>query len=120
MNWYKLKLASPVIEDPKQYRSYFSIGHNPGEDVIVWFIDNNLNFNSQQNKHLNHRGWSDYDNAEEDETLLARGRYDLNKKITSVYVHNNLLKNRQLEYAKKKIEQILDKQFNNPTIIFQD
>ena len=119
MNYFNLlKFSSPVVEEPKQYKSYFNIGHNPGENVIVWFLDNNLNFNSQQNKHLNHRGWNDYDNAEDDGNLLARGRYEINKGITSVYIHNLSLKNKQLEYTKKRIVQILDKQFNNPQIMF--
>ena len=121
MNWYKLAFPfSPKI--PSMGRQYTDYGHrNIGdfEEVGVWAIDENGKLYAEPlSDHIaDHENWSLWYEI----TQIAEGRYmtdrEGNTTVTVVLNDMSSLSESQKEYRRKKVEQILDEGFNNPTII---
>ena len=124
MNWYSItKLSSPMIEKPDVYNRYYDFGHDrQSSGIILWFLDRNYNFHTIENpKEMHgHLNWKEYSQS----NVLVQGRYDPNKHTTSMYFgfleqfpeFRNISFYRE-EKIKERFESMVDKKFNNPTII---
>jgi len=135
MNWYKIyKLAFPVI-DRYEKPSYFDIGHGdikkvPG-NIVLWFIDSDWKLNKitedilrqktnknrptdEQFPYSSHHDWD----ATNQPGILAIGRYDPNRKEASYRLGTSLfgIELFREREVRKRTEEILDREFNNPTI----
>jgi len=125
MNWYKeIKLAdSPIVVEDEDCYDYTMIGH-PGarpEYTFLWMIDNNYKFHvTGLFEHHRHDFWPKYIYLENKNELIASGRYDKYRDITSMMLECEArkLETRRKEYVRRQVEKILDKYFNNPEIIF--
>jgi hypothetical protein len=124
MNWYKkIKIALPVdtrYERGHRRPSYLSVGHQdkPLDQIWALFSDYYLDVYDLYNEDgivLTHEDlWPDRSD------MLARGRYeDFNHRISLVYEQKYSMVRfpPRREKMREKIISVLDKQFNNPTII---
>ena len=118
MNWYKeIKLSFPLKEKGKP-SSYTSIGHKKAPE-LVWIIDDNWNFKSKIVDDGDWQGHSFAFGMEEIQKAIAAGRFVSGKASMSIFLqafwedrHNPT----RMEYTKKRIYSILDKNLNNPDI----
>ena len=128
MNWFKaakiheLKLAFPIQE--KERRDYYSYFLHPDEEhekeehknTGIWVILNNGTFHSAKLEEVEeHAYWSKWNY----QNMAASGRYMIEPTGTVVSL---VLKTTDLNYyrtraLRKRIEKILDKEFDNPKII---
>jgi len=117
MNWYKLKLAEPLIETPEMYSRYYDFGHKQ-KNIILWFIDNKFNFHTTPvSKEIEkHYHWNEYE--KNFDNIFTQGRYDPNEHTSSLYYGfmGDMMPKRK-EYIKRRLETMVDKKFNNPKII---
>ena len=134
MNWYKLyKIALPVLEDESgtsAIKNYMDIGHHRWENEesevegIVWFVDKDFNLQtlpeSQSTGNFGHQGWADFNEASSKGNLVASGRYDPKTHEASCTFKFRFSSDPKIymkkDYIRKKVESLLDREFNNPTI----
>ena len=119
MNWYKL--AFPIVDnkDPYSYTSLFHRGKRPlDQELGIWIIlkDRTLHRDSIENNPDGHFGWEHYSGI----NMLAQGRYALKEDgdyEVTVVIRKFQLSESQIDYRRKTVEKILDKEFNNPRIL---
>ena len=117
MNWFNLlKFAFPFQEEHK-VEHYWDVLHpsQPSKQakIILWFIDKNMNLHTTD-KADRHSNWWDY--IDYADNMLSAGRYSPRDKTCTVVISLFGISPSD-EYKIKKIEQILDKTFNNPKIL---
>jgi len=113
MNWYKTKLAFPIREND-EFDSYTSVGHdNEGfKPVVLYLVDKNLKL-YMTDERKRHEAWSTWWDSE----FWATGRYDPNTHNCSITFDFFDISIYERNYIEKTIIKILDKAFNNPTIL---
>ena len=125
MSWYRsLKTSMPVMQAP-QGSQYMDIGHNEfmgreksGEEL--WYMDKGFRVHRHPAKEDFSHG--DALRLEEfDFDHIAKGRYEPNTNRVSLVTYRNWygdnVSYKVEEYIRKKIEESLDLEFNNPTIV---
>ena len=130
MNWYKtIKIALPVVTTPS-YMHYTDIGHkklDQGRGEILWTIDYNWNFEAiPVTEEIEGEIHDDvfqrnFDYVTEDSIASGRLFTDLaNRTRVSATINIDPRKTnpRRMEYIKEQVTRILDREFNNPDIMF--
>lgn len=122
------KIASPIA-DRDDKKTYFDYGH--GDDdmtkenpIYLWWINSNWDFHDLKMDYgyTSHNDVLKYDRS--GFKTIAVGRYDPKKRICSMAINwNNLtmemtsLKEMREKFIIKKVEQMLDEMYDNPTIL---
>jgi len=120
MNWYTIiKFAFPV-QEADELGDYLSVGHDQEgfKPIVIYLIDENLKLHTTTtDEHSGHDDWKVWRTMER---IFANGRYDPNTHFCSFTIHDHSiasLSTSRQNYIKKTMEKILDKAFNNPTLI---
>jgi len=131
MNWYKqIKLAAPpIVEERPNINTYVEICHRPGrsfedrghEDFYLWFIDNNYQFYIASTlQYSRHGGWPLFKELFRN-NMIASGRYDKSSHTASAVLDiggKTKVFDFRTKHSKNKVAEILDRELNNPKIIF--
>jgi len=134
MNWYRvIKLALPVVNVPREM-DYTDIGHYDKMEhfrfdkvvqEILWTIDYNFDIKTIPVTDMNigtiHDYAFDLDFSYRSKDSIASGRYikhrdGSGKTSVAINVDPDTTNPRSMEYIKKQVSNILDREFNNPAI----
>ena len=117
MNWYKI--AFPLVSRPQDREygesEYYDIGHR-GMKNTLWFVDSNFGLHTKGMPGV-HEGWDEFQAASG--AIAGWGRCTRNRFIRGRECSLSLNKGgspQRTEYYRKKLTQILDKNFDNPKI----
>ena len=125
MNWYKLsstaryKKAFPIKSRPQDREygqlEYMDIGHQ-GKKNVLWFVDSNLRLHTIGEPGY-HESWDEFQKAGSEKAgwgRCTRDRLIGGRKCSLVL--NKGGSPQRIEYYRKKVTQILDREFDNPKI----
>jgi len=127
-NWYKMvKEASPLVSERRKRLKqifYRNLGHDYKEKGInyLWCIDEDYNLHTADVfGNLKHSDWDLFD----PDTVVAHGRYDKKRSLLSMtlgdkYYYDLSRHFGPREYIKNQVVGILDRFFDNPTIVYYD
>jgi Fe-S cluster biosynthesis and repair protein YggX len=124
MNWYKKSM--PIyknIEFLDSRMRYDNILHDiENQDIDIWVMDDNYNVHMKLAKNDDdvHGNWDKYNDLLVEKKILAWGRWSSGENLCTLAISERVMNLRnplQREYLTKKIEKVLDYEFNNPTII---
>jgi len=133
MNWYKLKFAFPILEKRNPFATYEDFRHEGDDpnyienDISLWWIDTSFNFHITKPtpEQPTHSSWNEFNDLVHEKQVIYQGRYDESKQEASMtkvpwfYVNptfKQIFYNRE-DKLREKAERILDRKFNNPTIM---
>ena len=133
MNWYKYKFAFPILEKRNPFDTYEDFRHEGDDpnyveqDISLWFIDTSFGFHITKPtpEQPTHFSWDEFKDLFFQKQIIYQGRFDEKThkvsmtKVVWSYVNpafEQIYRNRE-DKLREKAERILDKKFNNPTIL---
>ena len=123
MNWYKK--ASPISARPPHIETYLDIGHpvrrdkKPGITCFMWYLDRQGKFHHKQTAtRVAHEHWPECQSSYKNKQTLSEGRVECNENedCTASMTIAAYLSTLQRHRAIDVTEQVLDRQFNHPSI----
>ena len=123
-----MKIADSPLDENTDYNisGYTQIAHDDSPYNYLWFIDYDYKFyivKELETKGGVHHGWEEFTKKEQLGRVLSQGRYDKRIDTATAYIreaYSRGFSKYQYNYIKNRVISILDKEFNNPRIIFYD